>query len=153
MRPMMGLCLNRITQLLTTNEPNLVIKLVKISDSLGKLDWTLIQDRFFFKFNCNFCRQNLSLSLLQLSDLVLRTKNKSMDSYTEIILTLVFEMAAMPFLCKGILLFQCNLPRVLSVSFENCSLSHPLNWFVLFLLLLVSYMKMPLQRNLTILLS
>ena len=27
----------------------------------------------------------------------------------------LFGMAAMPFLCRGILLFQCNLPRVLPV--------------------------------------
>ena len=35
----------------------------------------------------------------------------------------IFEMAAMPFLCNGILLIQCNLPRVLSVlvlKIANC---------------------------------
>ena len=32
-----------------------------------------------------------------------------------------FEMAAMPFLCNGILIIQCNLPRVLSVLvLKNC---------------------------------
>ena len=31
-----------------------------------------------------------------------------------------FEMAAMPFFCNGILLFQWNLPRILSVLVLNC---------------------------------
>ena len=34
----------------------------------------------------------------------------------------IFGMAAMPFLCNGILLIQCNLPRVLSVLVLNIAI-------------------------------
>ena len=46
-------------------------------------------------------------------------------------LSLIFVMAAMPFLCNGILLIQCNLPRIFPMSTLRQA-SFPIPYFKLF---------------------